>query len=91
MCTKIRIPKYLRDKTDGKAEAHVNGRTVRECIEALIQQHPSLKGEILDDQGMVILKWVIYINDSVAIPSDALSRPVGNSDTIMLIPLIAGG
>ena len=53
MNVKIKIPTYIKDKTDGETQAEVQGRNVKECIEALIRQYPGLKGEILDDQGTI--------------------------------------
>jgi len=91
MSVKIRIPRYLHDKTNGQSLVGVEGCTVRECIEALIQQHPGLKGEILDDQGAVLLKWTIYINDKSAPAYDELTQPLGDGDTVMLLPVVPGG
>jgi molybdopterin converting factor small subunit len=90
MPVKLKIPDYLRNKTDGEVIAEVEGRTVHECIEALIHRYPGLAGEILDDQGMILLKWMISINDRMAL-SDELSHPVREGDMIALLPVVDGG
>lgn len=90
MSVKIKIPKYLQNKTNGEAITEVEGHTIRECIAALIRQHTALEGEILDDRGMVLLKWMVYINNGVA-PSDELGHPVKDGDVIVLLPIVPGG
>ena len=85
------IPKYLQHKTKGEATTEVKGGTVHECIEALIRQYPSLKGEILDDEGTILLKWMVSINNKIARSSDELSHHVEDGDVIMLVPVVDGG
>ena len=70
---RIKIPGNLKDKTNGEAIAELKGDTVRECIEALVCRFPDLKGEILDYQGRLLLKWSISINNQIA-PKKILTR-----------------
>ena len=91
MSTKIKIPEYLQDKTDGKPIVDVTGNTLGECLEGLVHCYPALKGEIVDGQGMLLLKWLIFINGKFASASDDLSYPVTDGDVIVLVPAIAGG
>jgi molybdopterin converting factor small subunit len=91
MSTKIKIPEYLKDKTDGQCIIDVTGNTLRECLGALVQGYPALKGEIIDGQGMLLVKWVIFINNKPVIGSDELSVPVTDGDIILLVPMVAGG
>ena len=91
MSAKIKIPGYLRDKTDGESIIDVTGNTLRECLGTLIHRYPALKGEIVDGQGMLLLKWLIFINDKLVTAPDELSVPVTDGDVIVLAPMIAGG
>ena len=91
MSTKIKIPGYLRDKTDGESMIDVTGNTLRECFGTLFRCYPALKGEIVDGQGMLLLKWLIFINDKLVTAPDELSVPVTDGDVIVLAPMIAGG
>ena len=91
MSIKIKIPGYLQDKTDGEPIIDVTGNTLRECLEALVHCCPALKGEIVDGQGMLLLKWLIFINGNLASASDDLSHPVTDGDVLVLVPAIAGG
>ena len=91
MSAKIKIPKQLQTKTNGETLATVNGCDVQVCIDELIHQYPDLEGEIFDDQGMLLLKWMVYINRRISGASDALSNPVREGDMIELLPVVAGG
>ena len=91
MSTKIKIPGYLQDKTDGESIIDVTGNTLRECLGALVHCHPGLKGEIVDDKGILLLKWLIFVTGELVTGSDELSYPVKDGDVILLIPIVAGG
>jgi molybdopterin converting factor small subunit len=91
MGVKFVIPKYLQHRTNREATIEVKGVTVHECIEALIRQYPGLKGEILDDEGAILLKWMISINNKFAPSSGELSYRVEDGDEIMLLPVVDGG
>ena len=91
MSAKIKIPEYLKDKTNGQPIIDVTGNTLRECLGALVHSYPALKGEIVDGQGMLLFKWLIFINDRLANASDELSTPVTEGDVVLLVPLVAGG
>ena len=91
MSVKIKIPKYLQSKTNGDVIAEVEASTLGKSIEALIRQYPSLEGEILDGRGIVLLKWMVYINNKNVPTPDNLSDPLEDGDIIALFPLIAGG
>jgi len=91
MSIKIKIPEYLQDKTGGEPIIDVTGNTLRECLEVLVHCYPALKGEIVDGQGMLLLRWLIFINGKLASASDELSYPVIDGDVILLVPTLAGG
>ena len=91
MSIKIKIPEYLQNKTDGEAIIDVKGNILRECLEALVDRYPGLEGEIVDNQGMLLLKWLVFINGRLVIDSDSLSYPVTDGDVLLLVPMIAGG
>ena len=91
MVCRIKIPGDLKDKVNGETIAEIKGATVGECIEALVCRFPDLKGEILDHQGRLLLKWSISINNQIADTSDELAQPIKEGDLISLLPMIAGG
>ena len=91
MSIKIKMPEFLQDKTDGRSLIDVTGNTLRECFVALVHRYPALQGEIVDGQGMLLFKWLIFINGKLASASDELSTPVTEGDVVLLVPMVAGG
>jgi molybdopterin converting factor small subunit len=71
--------------------ARVEGGTAFECIGALIRRYPELYGEILNDRGMLLLKWMLIINKERASADDDLSDPVKDGDIIEFLPVVMGG
>lgn len=91
MSIKIKLPEYLKSKTDGEPIIDVTGNTLRECVESLVHWYPALKGEIVDARGMLLFKWLIFINGKLVIASDESSYPVTDGDVILLVPMVEGG
>ena len=91
LAVQFKVPKLLQEKTDGAILVEVEGASIRECIADLIRRHPGLKGTILDEEGRILLKWMVYINDKSAVSSDELSYRVKDGDKIALLPMVVGG
>jgi len=91
MAVKIKIPKYLQEKAAGATVAEVEGHNLGECIGALVHRYPGLKGQILDGQGVILLKWMVYVNNRSVTPTSQLSRTVQDNDIVELFPLVDGG
>jgi len=68
----------------------VNGKTVGECLAALVRLHPALENELCEKKGS-LKKWIeIYVNDQCAYPEE-LSYPVGDGDEIQVVLLLCTG
>lgn len=91
MAVQFKIPKQLQEKTDGATYIEVRGCTVHDCIADLIRRYPDLTGRILDGEGRILLKWMVYINNKSVIPSNDLSYAVKDGDIITVLPMVAGG
>ena len=77
--------------TGGTVQIEVRGCTVHECMTDLIRRYPDLKGRILDGEGRILLKWMVYINHRSALPSNEGSHAVQDGDIITILPMVAGG
>lgn len=91
MGVNFKIPRSLQAKAMQKAVVAVDGRTVAECLEDLIRRYPQLKGEILDDNDNMLIRWTVSINSTITKMPDDLSKSIKDEDIIELLPMIAGG
>lgn len=86
----VRIPTVLRKHTDGNAKVDADGRTVGEVFAALIDEHPGLGEQLLQD-GEVRGFINVYVEDEDIRYIDGLASPVEPDDEIAIMPAVAGG
>ena len=88
---KILIPTPLRQYVDKKDSVDVTGATVGEALNALTTAHPDLKKNLYNDEGKLRSFVNIYLNDEDIRYMKKESTPLADSDTISIVPSIAGG
>jgi molybdopterin converting factor small subunit len=88
---KVLIPTPLRQYAEKKAAVEVTGQTVQEALNALTAQHSELRKHIYNDQGQLRSFVNVYLNDEDIRYLDRENTPVKESDTISIVPSIAGG
>ncbi|MDB5036407.1 MAG: thiamine protein [Chlorobi bacterium] len=91
MATNVHIPTPLRSCTDNRARVEVEGNTVGETLERLVTEHPALRGHLFDGEGKIRSFINIYLNDDDIRYLAGEETTVGATDTISIIPAIAGG
>ena len=88
---KVRVPSALRQYVDGQNSIQVQGETVREAIDDLIQQYPDLKNLMLKETGEIRNHINIYLNDDDIQELKHEQTQVNEGDTIYILPSVAGG
>ena len=86
----VRIPTVLRKHTDGKSKVEAAGDTVGAVFAALIEAHPGLGDQLLDD-GSVRGFINVYVEDEDIRYLDGLDSDVDDGDEIAIMPAVAGG
>lgn len=88
---KILIPTPLRQYA-GKTDAvDVSAGTVAQALEQLTSRHPELRRHLFNDEGRLRSFVNVYVNDEDIRFLNKENTPVGESDTVSIIPSIAGG
>lgn len=88
---KILIPTPLRQFAGGNDAVEAAGSTVGECLEALTAQYPDLRKNLYNDEGKLRSFVNIYLNDEDIRYLDKTATAANSSDTISIVPSIAGG
>jgi sulfur-carrier protein len=91
MAVEIRLPTLLRPAADGAASVTATGTTVGEVFTELVSTYPGLKGQLIDDTGTLHKFVNVYVNDDDIRYLDQLDTKVGESDSISILPAVAGG
>jgi molybdopterin synthase sulfur carrier subunit len=90
MAIEVRIPTILRPYTDGERVVDGSGATVAELIDRLEADHAGIKERLID--GDEVRRFVnVYINDEDIRFTGGLATAVGDGDTVVILPAVAGG
>lgn len=87
----LKIPSPLRSYTQGQNEIPVKGSTVDEAIQDLVEQHPSLRPHLFNNDGELRPFVNLFINDENIRDLQGAQTPIHDGDMLKLIPSIAGG
>ena len=79
----VRIPPTLRAETGGEREVIVEGETVQDLLNDLTSRFPGLQGQ---------LEYAnVYVGGEDIRTRDGYETTVAESDTVILLPAMAGG
>ena len=87
----VRLPTVLRPATGGQATVEAEGATVGEVFDHLIRLHPALKEQLLSSDGELHRHLNVFLNDDDIRYLGKLEAKVADSDTLTLMPAVAGG
>lgn len=91
MGMRIHIPLPLRVFTGQHATVEAEGRDVGEVLEDLMRTHPQLRSQLLNAEGKLRSFVNVYLNDEDIRYTGSGTTPVQSSDTLSIVPAIAGG
>ncbi|MGH9057866.1 MAG: ubiquitin-like small modifier protein 1 [Acidimicrobiales bacterium] len=87
----VRLPTILRPAAGGQATVLAEGATVGEVFEDLVRRHPALGQQLLTTDGDLHRHLNVFLNDDDIRYLGRLDAKVGESDTLTLMPAVAGG
>ena len=87
----IRIPPVLRPSVGGEREIQADGDSVGEILRAVAETHPDTQAQLFAPDGELNRYVNVYLNDEDVRVLDGLETAVGTSDTLVILPAMAGG
>jgi len=88
---KILIPTPLRQFAEKHDSVELGGTTVGEVMTALTAKFPDLRKQLFNDEGKMRSFVNVYLNDEDIRYMKKDATPVAASDTLSIVPSIAGG
>ena len=88
---RIFLPTPLRPFAGGASAVEAPGATVGEALEALVSRHSGLRAHLYDGSGKLRAFVNVYKNDEDIRHLDREQTGVAQSDSISIVPSIAGG
>jgi molybdopterin converting factor small subunit len=90
MATQVRIPTILRSYTDGAKSVDGTGDTLGALIDDLDGRHEGLRDRLISD-GKLNRFVNVYVGDEDVRFLGGLEAPVSESDSVTILPAVAGG
>jgi molybdopterin converting factor small subunit len=87
----VRIPPVLRPSVGGEKELTASGSSVGEILQSVAQSHPETQSQLFAGDGELNRYVNVYVNDEDVRVLDGLQTPVGEQDTLVILPAMAGG
>jgi len=87
----IKIPPVLRGSVGGEKEVEASGGNVGEVLRALASQHPATESQLFSEDGEPNRYDNDYLSDEVVRVLQGLDTGVSTSDTVVILPAMAGG
>jgi sulfur-carrier protein len=87
----VKIPPVLRASTGGEKEVPAEGGNVGEVLRSLASQHPETERQLFGSDGELNRYVNVYLNDEDVRVMQGLDTPVSESDTLVILPAMAGG
>jgi molybdopterin converting factor small subunit len=87
----VRIPPVLRPAVGGEKELSADGASVRDVLQAVAESHPDTRPQLFADDGELNRYVNVYLNDEDVRVLEGLDTAVGETDTLVILPAMAGG
>jgi sulfur-carrier protein len=87
----IKIPPVLRASVGGEREVSASGDNVGEILRDLASSHPATESQLFSAEGELNRYVNVYLNDEDVRVLEGLETAVGDGDTLVILPAMAGG
>jgi molybdopterin converting factor small subunit len=87
----VRIPPVLRPSVGGEKELNAGGSSVGDVLRAVASSHPDTESQLFAPDGGLNRYVNVYLNDEDVRVLDGLDTQVGDDDTLVILPAMAGG
>jgi molybdopterin converting factor small subunit len=87
----IKIPPVLRASVGGEKLIDASGANVGEVLRDLASKHPATHSQLFSADGELNRYVNVYLNDEDVRVLDGLETAVGDRDSLVILPAMAGG
>ncbi len=88
MLCQVRIPTPLRRHTNGASSVQAEGTHVREVLNHLQREYPTLHERLFDGQGQVKSHLLVFLNNEDIRLLNGLDTPLCEGDMVVLLPAL---
>jgi molybdopterin converting factor small subunit len=87
----VRFPTVMKYYVDNQAEFFVPASTVKEIVDQVIEQYPSIKFHLVDSQGTLRKHFNVFVNGTHIRDLNGMDTQLKEEDKVILMASAAGG
>lgn len=87
----VRFPAVMKYYVNNQAEIFVPAATVKEVVDQVIEQYPSIKFHLVDAKGDLRKHFNVFINGTHIRDLNGMDTPLKEDDKVILMASAAGG
>lgn len=87
----VRFPAVMKYYVDNQTEFSVSASTVKEVVDRVIEQYPSIKFHLVDSEGTLRKHFNIFVNGTHIRDLQGMDTRLKEEDKVILMASAAGG
>jgi sulfur-carrier protein len=87
----VKLPTILRKHAGGEPKVNADGATLSDVLADLESQYPGITKNVLAEDGGLHRFINVYVNDEDVRYLGSLETEVRDTDTVSILPAVAGG
>ena len=87
----VRFPAVMKYYVNNQAEFFVPAATVKEVVDQVIEQYPSIKFHLVDSEGTLRKHFNVFVNGIHIRDLNGMNTPLHEEDKVILMASAAGG
>jgi sulfur-carrier protein len=87
----VRFPAVMKYYVDNQTEFSVSAATVKEVVDRVIEQYPSIKFHLVDSEGKLRKHFNVFVNGIHIRDLHGMDTRLTEADKVILMASAAGG
>ena len=87
----VRFPAVMKYYVNNQTEFSVSASTVKEVVDRVIEQYPSIKFHLVDSEGTLRKHFNVFVNGTYIRDLQGMDTRLNEEDKIILMASAAGG
>jgi molybdopterin converting factor small subunit len=87
----VRFPAVMKYYVNNQAEIFLAAENVRELVEQVVDQYPSIKFHLVDKEGDLRKHFNVFVNGTHIRELDGMATTLRDDDRVVLMASAAGG
>jgi molybdopterin converting factor small subunit len=87
----VRFPAVMKYYVNNQTEFSVSASTVKEVVDRVIEQYPSIKFHLVDSEGILRKHFNVFVNGTHIRDLNGMDTRLKEEDKVILMASAAGG